>query len=128
MKTSLLTLVDNTYSSEQKVKSYEIIRETCKPGVENSKNHLLNYKILQVALGENVEILDEEKIKKFYGEDNFIWLTEVDFIIANIIVTCEKITGKDIRTKYENEIVLSKEEPEFEYLLEVVEEVMKGGK
>lgn len=128
MKTSLLKLVDNNYSGEQKVKAYEVIRQTRKEDLENSKNHLLNYKVLQIALGDSIEILNEEKIKEFYGKDNFIWLTEVDFVIANILVTCEKITGKDIRTKYENEIVLSKEEPEFEYLLQIVEEIMKGGK
>lgn len=128
MKKELLELVDNFFSLEQKVKAYEVIRETHKSDVKDSENHLLNYKILQLALGNNIEILSEEKIKEFYGEENFIWLTEVDFVIANILVTCEKITGKDIRTKYENKIVLSKEEPEFEYLLKVVEEIMEGEK
>lgn len=126
MQKSLMKLVDNLYTGEQKVASAQIIKEEQSKDLANRDNHLLNYKILAVALGDKLITLNEDEIKDFYGKENFVWLTPVDFVIANILTTCEKLTKQPTRETYENEIVLSKEQPEFEYLVGIVEQIMKG--
>lgn len=114
MKQTLNILVNNFYTEEQSDKVVEI--------VENEEKHLMNYKILSVAIEDDIVKMSKDEIKAFYKVEVLEWFTDVDYVIAELITTLSALTGKDIHAGYNNALVLDKGEPEFEYLVnEVVE-------
>lgn len=125
MKQSLNKLVDNLYTGKQKLTVKEIVRENKKKNVEDK--HLLNYKILAVAIKDKIEDNAKESLSEFYQIDNLEdmdFLTEVDYVIADIIITLSKLTNKDINAGFEDALVLDKTQPEFEYLVNEVEKYL----
>lgn len=88
--------------------------------------HLTNYKILELAFGDDLVRLGNQEISDFYGAENTNYLTEVDEVIARIIVTLSQKTNTDVRAGYESSLVLDKSQPELTYLAKITEEYMRG--
>ena len=86
--------------------------------------HLIHYKILELAFGDDLVHLESQDVSDFYGAENVIYLTEVDEVIARIIVTLSQKTNTDVRTGYESSLVLDKSQPELTYLAKITEEYM----
>lgn len=124
MRKSLMKLLDNMYTGEQKVQTKEVIKETRVELLPNSENHLLNYKILSIPFQDNMTKLTDDEIKEFYEVEDVNVLNEVDFVIANLITTLSKLTNKDVKSEYKNALVLDKTQPEFDYLVNEVEKYL----
>lgn len=86
--------------------------------------HLTNYKILELAFGDDLVHLENQDVSDFYGAENVNYLTEVDEVIARIIVTLSQKTNTDVRAGYESSLVLDKSQPELTYLAKITEEYM----
>lgn len=84
--------------------------------------HLTDYKILELAFGDDLVHLESQEISDFYGAENINYLTEVDEVIARIIVTLSQKTNTDVRAGYESSLVLDKSQPELTYLAKLTEE------
>lgn len=120
MKQSLNKLVNNLYTGEQKLEVKEVIRHHKNENINDE--HLLNYAILAIGLDE-IEVATLPELIEFYKIENLDdvkSLTDVDYVISSIIITLSKLTNKDIKTGYENALVLDKTQPEFEYLVKEV--------
>ena len=126
MKNSLNKMVNNLYTATQKSKVNEIAKNYKEENIADDKNHLLNYRILAVAIEDNIVNLTEKQVEEFYELENDEWLGEIDFVIANIITTLSKLVNKDIKTEYENALSLDKNQPEFEYLVNEVEKYLSS--
>lgn len=124
MRKSLMKLLDNMYTGEQKVQTKEVIKETRVELLPNSENHLLNYKILSIPFQDNMTKLTDDEIKEFYEVEDVNVLNEVDFVIANLITTLSKLTNKDVKSEYKNALVLDKTQPEFDYIVNEVEKYL----
>lgn len=86
--------------------------------------HLIDYKILELAFGDDLVHLESQDISDFYGAENVIYLTEVDEVIVRIIVTLSQKTNTDVRAGYESALVLDKSQTELTYLAKITEEYM----
>lgn len=122
MRKSLMKLVDNLYTGKQKTQAREVIKETKVEGLSNKDNYLLNYKILAIPFQDKMINLSEKKITEFYSmnESDIHLLSQIDFLIANLITTLSRLTNKDVKKGYEDSFVLDKTQPEFDYLVSVV--------
>lgn len=124
MRESLNKLVNNFYTDKQKEQTKEVINECKDEYLSNEENHFLNYKVLAIPFQDNMIKLSDDEIKEFYEVPYMALLNEVDFVVANLITTLAKLTDKDIKPEYENAFVLDKDQPEFEYLVNGVEEYL----
>lgn len=122
MRKSLMKLVDSLYTGKQKTQAREVIKETKVEGLSNKDNYLLNYKILAIPFQDKMINLSEKKITEFYSmnESDIHLLSQIDFLIANLITTLSRLTNKDVKKGYEDSFVLDKTQPEFDYLVSVV--------
>lgn len=84
--------------------------------------HLTDYKILELAFEDDLVHLESQEVSDFYGAENVNYLTEVDEVIARIIVTLSHKTNTDVRAGYESSLVLDKSQPELTYLAKITEE------
>lgn len=112
MKQSLNNLVKEFYSNEKINKVKDI--------VSRDKKHLMNYKILALAVEDDIVNLSKAQIKEFYHVENVEFLSEVDYVIADLITALSKLMDRDIKRGYDNALMLDRSEPEFEYLLSAV--------
>lgn len=130
MRKSLMKLVDNLYTGKQKTQAKEVIKETRVEGLSDKDNYLLNYKILAIPFQDKMVNLSEKEITEFYSlnESDIHLLGQIDFLIANLITTLSKLTNKDIKKGYEDSFVLDKNQPEFDYLVSVVEDYLSSEK
>lgn len=117
MKDSLKQLVEDFYTEEQKELAEEI------EGTE--KDHILNYKILSLAF-DRIEMPEENDLIQLFGigQEETSWLTEVDYIIAGIIMKLDDSLDEDIKEGYHKSIVLDVTQPEFEYLTKKTREYL----
>lgn len=118
MRKSLKKLVEDFYADEQK----ELVEEI--EGTE--KDHLLNYKILSLAF-ENMEYPEQGELIKLFeieSDEEVLWLTEVDYVIAGIIIKLTDLLGENIKEGYNKSIVLDTIQPEFEYLVSKTREYL----
>lgn len=124
MRKSLVKLVNNLYTGKQKIQIKEVIKETR----VDKDNYLLNYKVLAIPLQEKMVNLSEREIAEFYGmnESDIHLLSQIDFLIANLITTLSKLTNKDVKKGYEDSLILDKTQPEFDYLVSVVEDYLSS--
>lgn len=90
--------------------------------VSQKNKHLIDYKILEIALGDDLVHLESQDVSDFYGAENTNYLTEVDEVIARIIVTLSQKTNTDVRAGYESALVLDKIQTELTYLAKITEE------
>lgn len=81
------------------------------------KDHILNYKILSLAF-DRIKMPEENDLIQLFGirQEETSWLTEVDYIIAGIIMKLDDSLDEDIKEGYHKSIVLDITQPEFEYL------------
>lgn len=112
MKNSLNLLVSNFYTEDQ--------ADQVKTILATDEGYLLNYKILAIAVQEETKHLSLSQVMKFYETETPAYFTEVDYVIANLVTTLAKLTGKNIAEGYEKALFLDNTEPEFEYLLDEV--------
>lgn len=120
MKQPLNKVVNNLYTGQQKLEVKEIIREYKEGKIDNYKK---DYKILTVAIQDDIVPMTTQEIEEFYNIQSQ-YLGEIDFIIANLLNTLSKLTGKDIKSGYENALVLDKTQSEFTYLVNEVEQYL----
>lgn len=130
MRKSLMKLVDNLYTGKQKIQAKEVIKETRVEGLSDKDNYLLNYKILAIPFQDKMINLSEKEITEFYSmnESDIHLLGQIDFLIANLITTLSRLTNKDVKKGYEDSFVLDKNQPEFDYLVSVVEDYLSSEK
>lgn len=130
MRKSLMKLVDNLYTGKQKMQAKEVIKETRVEGLSNKDNYLLNYKILAIPFQDKMISLSEREIAEFYSmnESDIHLLSQIDFLIANLIATLSTLSNKDVKKGYEDSFVLDKNQPEFDYLVSVVEDYLSSEK
>lgn len=130
MRKSLMKLVDNLYTGKQKIQAKEVIKETRVEGLSDKDNYLLNYKILAIPFQDKMISLSEKEIAEFYSmnESDIHLLSQIDFLIANLITTLSRLTNKDVKKGYEDSFVLDKNQPEFDYLVSVVEDYLSSEK
>lgn len=130
MRKSLMKLVDNLYTGKQKIQAKEVIKETRVEGLSDKDNYLLNYKILAIPFQDKMISLSEKEIAEFYSmnESDIHLLSQIDFLIANLIIALSKLTNKDVKKGYEDSFVLDKNQPEFDYLVSVVEDYLSSEK
>lgn len=97
---------------------------------ETHKNYYLTkYKVLEIILGNKLICVDKNTaIHMYYGIDEEKYLTEVDFIIANILFTLQGNEEVNIFQEYEKRIKLGSDEPEYDYLIEMIDKFLEKNK
>lgn len=124
MKTVLKNLVNDFYTNEQKLQVEELKKEYV------SGTHMLNYKILSLALGDKFTEMPKDDWFEYYeldkNEKEFFdfWVSEVDLVIAGILLGLTNELGEDIKRNYEDNIVLDPADYEFDYLVGKVKEYL----
>ena len=100
------------------------IQEVEKLMSTETDTYLINYSILEIALGDDLVYGDASMIKEFYNVDDLSVLNYVDIIIAKIIITLSNKLNRDIKAEYESALTLDKSQPELTYLTKVVAEYL----
>ena len=88
-----------------------------------NNSYIINYSILEIALQADL-VHEETPIKEFYNVDDLKLLNRIDIIIAKILITLSNKLDRDIRHEYETACRLDKTQPEFKYLVQVVDKYL----
>lgn len=88
-----------------------------------NNSYIINYSILAIALQADL-VHEEIPLKEFYNVDDLKLLNQTDIIVAKILVTLSNKLNRDIRHEYETALRLDKTQPEFKYLVQVVDEYL----
>lgn len=90
---------------------------------------LPKYLALQTILGDKlVRIGRNTAVHMYYGIHLEKYLTEVDFVIANIVFTLQDNEEVDVFQEYEKRLKQTPGEPEYDYLIEMIEEFLEKNK
>ena len=110
VKIEMKNLIDNHFTKKQREEALRII-------ATEESSHMANYSVLALALGDDLVNLEVDDVKEFYGTDDEAMLTEVDFVIANVLSTLTELLGRDMKYEYEMAFSLDKSQPELRHLI-----------
>lgn len=83
---------------------------------------IIDYSILNIALEEDLVILDNEQLIKFYNVDDRNLLNVADILIAKAIITLSNKLNIDVKSEFEKRFTLDKRQPELTYLINLINE------
>lgn len=117
IKIEMKNLIDSHFTKEQYEKAVKII-------ATEESSHMANYSVLALALGDDLVNLEVDDVKEFYGADDESMLTEVDFVIANVLSTLTELLGRDMKYEYETAFSLDKSQPELRHLIHTIDNLL----
>lgn len=115
IKPQLQKLINERFNDSQKEEVKEML-------LYEKDRFIINYTILNIALKDDLVILNNEELIKFYNVDDRNLLNVADVLIAKVIITLSNKLNIDVKSEFEKRFTLDKRQPELTYLINLIDE------